>query len=107
MNIYFVCSPDRMVFAWGQTTRSYQERHKDGDWNKLRTYLRARGEDVILLAWYENVDIQDHDIHKHLKTVPGIPFPKRGEWSGYDSKIHTLESIQHLIEKKFFIEIKK
>ena len=104
MKIYFVCSPDRMVFAWGQTTRSYQERHRDGDWNKLRTYLRARGEDVILLAWYENVDIQDHDIHKHLKTVPGIPFPKRGEWSGYDSKIHTLESIQHLIEKKFFIE---
>ena len=104
MKIYFVCSPDRMVFAWGQTTRSYQERHKDGDWNKLRTYLRARGEDVILLAWYENVDIQDHDIHKHLKTVPGIPFPKRGEWSGYDSKMHTLESIQHLVEKKFFIE---
>ena len=101
MHIYFVCSPDRMVFAWGQTTRSYQERHKDGDWNKLRTYLRARGEDVILLAWYENVDIQDHDIHRHLKTVAGIPFPKRGEWSGYDSKMHTLESIQHLVEKKF------
>jgi len=104
MNIYFVCSPDRMVFAWGQTTRSYQERHKDGDWNKLRTYLRARGEDVILLAWYEDVDIQDHDIHRHLKTVAGIPFPKRGEWSGYDSNMHTLESIQHLVEKKFFIE---
>ena len=101
MHIYFVCSPDRIVFAWGQTTRSYQERHKDGDWNKLRTYLRARGEDVILLAWYENVDIQDHDIHRHLKTVAGIPFPKKGEWSGYDSKMHTLESIQHLVEKKF------
>ena len=105
MNIYFVCSPDRKVFAYGQTTRSYQERHKDTDWNKLRTYLRARGEDVILLAWYKNVNIQDHDIHKYLKNdVAGIPFPRRGEWSGYDSQMHTLESIQHLVEKEFFID---
>ena len=104
MNIYFVCSPDRKVFDYGQTKRSYSQRHKDADWNKLRTYLQARGEDLILLAWYENVDIEDYDIHRYLKTVAGIPFPKRGEWSGYNAEMHTLESIQHLVEQKFFIE---
>ena len=104
MNIYFVCSPDRKVFAYGQTKRSYSQRHRDVDWNKLRTYLRSRNEDVTLLAWYEDVDIVDHDIHRFLKTVPGIPFPLRGEWSSYDKKLYTLESIGDLVEKEFFIE---
>jgi len=105
MNIYFVCSPDRKVFAYGQTKRSYSQRHRDVDWNKLRTYLRSRNEDVTLLAWYEDIDIVDHDIHRFLKTVPGIPFPSRGEWSSYDKKIYTLESIRDLVEKdRIFLE---
>ena len=107
MNIYFVCSPDRKVFAWGQTTRSYKERHKDTDWNKLRTYLTARGEDLVLIAWYENVDIVDHDIHKFLKKTPGIPFPKRGEWSSYNEKMHSIDSIKGIVEEEFFISEKK
>ena len=107
MNIYFVCSPDRKVFAWGQTTRSYKERHKDTDLNKLRTYLTARGEDLVLIAWYENVDIVDHDIHKFLKKTPGIPFPKRGEWSSYNEKMHSIDSIKGIVEEEFFISEKK
>tara|TARA_Y100001970_G_scaffold3903_1_gene4495 strand:- start:2240 stop:4363 length:2124 start_codon:yes stop_codon:yes gene_type:complete len=107
MNIYFVCSPDRKVFAWGQTTRSYKERHKDTDWNKLRTYLTARGEDLVLIAWYENVDIVDHDIHTFLKKTPGIPFPKRGEWSSYNEKMHSIDSIKGIVEEEFFISEKK
>ena len=104
MNIYFVSSPDRKVFAWGQTTRSYKERHKDTDWNKLRTYLTARGEDLVLIGWYENVDILDHDIHRFLKKTPGVPFPKRGEWSAYDENMHSIESIQDIVQKELFIK---
>ena len=107
MNIYFVCSPNGNTFCFGQTTRTFIERHKDPDWNKLHTYLRAMGEDINLLEWYEDVDIEDHDIHRFLKTVPGIPFPSRGEWSNYDKNIHTLDSIKSLVEKKFFIKSTK
>tara|TARA_B100001564_G_C20663411_1_gene682609 strand:- start:466 stop:3516 length:3051 start_codon:yes stop_codon:yes gene_type:complete len=107
MNIYFVCSPNGNTFCFGQTTRTFIERHKDPDWNKLHTYLRAMGEDINLLEWYEDVDIEDHDIHRFLKTVPGIPFPSRGEWSNYDKNIHTLDSIKSLVEKRFFIKSTK
>lgn len=104
MNIYFVCSPDRLTFAWGQTERTYSERHKDTDWNKLRTYLRARGEDIILLEWYENVDITDHKIHSFLRKQPHIDQLKRGEWASYNQEVYTLDEIKYLVEKKFLIE---
>lgn len=101
MNIYFITSEDRKTFAWGQTQRSFEERHKDGDWAKLHNYLKARKEKLVLVAWYDNVSIVDHDIHYWLKKQPGIE--KFAEWFSYCQDIDTIESIQQKAENQFFI----
>ena len=50
MNIYLVASEDHVVFGVGQTERSFEERHKDGDWAKFHNYVKARGR-TTSLAW--------------------------------------------------------
>lgn len=99
MNIYFVTSKDQKVFAYGQTQRSFEERHKDGDWGKLNNYLKARREKLILVAWYENVDILDTEIHAWLKLQPGIE--KHAEWFYYRKDIDTIKTIQQKVEEKY------
>ena len=101
MNIYLVASEDRKVFGYGQTERSFRERHNDKDWNKFRLYLKARGEKLILIAWYENVDITDHAVHKFLEVIPGID--RFSEWFNYRQDLHTIDSIKQQVENKFFI----
>ncbi len=101
MNIYFVTDEDRSIFGYGQTERSFEERHKDGDWAKLHNYLKAKGENIILVAWYENVDIFDTEIHSWLKTQPGIE--KHAEWFNYRKDLDSIESIQQKVEQQFFI----
>ena len=56
MNIYLIASEDGKVFGVGQTTRSFEDRrHKD--YGKLGTkfhnYLIARGEELVLIGWWE------------------------------------------------------
>lgn len=101
MNIYLVASEDHKVFGYGQTERSYAERHKDTDWNKFRLYLKARREKLVLIAWYENVNIVDHDIHKFLEVKSGID--RFSEWFNYRQDLHTIDSIKQQVENKFFI----
>ena len=101
MNIYLVASEDHKVFGYGQTERSYAERHKGTDWNKFRLYLKARQEKLVLIAWYENVNIVDHDIHKFLEVKSGID--RFSEWFNYRQDLHTIDSIKQQVENKFFI----
>jgi len=101
MNIYLVTSEDRKSFAIGQTERPFKERHKDGDWAKLHYYLKSRNEKLILIAWYEDVNIVDHDIHRFIVTKPGIT--KYAEWFDYRKNLYTIESIQQIIEEQFFL----
>lgn len=101
MNIYLVTSEDRKSFAIGQTKRSFEERHIDGDWAKLHNFLKSRNEKLVLIAWYKDVDIVDHDIHKFIKTKPGII--KYAEWFDYRKNLYTIESIQQIIEEEFFL----
>ena len=68
MNIYLVSTLDGKVFGVGQTTRSFAERHKDGDWAKLHNYFKARGEELVLVGWWEDTSVLDTEIHKFLLT---------------------------------------
>jgi len=97
MNIYLITTEDNKVFGVGQTSRSYDERHKDGDWAKFHNYLKARNEKLILVGWWENVDIVDTEIHKYLLTLPNIR--KSAEWFSHKS---TIDIIKNQIEEKFF-----
>ena len=97
MNIYLIASEDYKVFGVGQTTRSFDERHHDGDWAKFHNYLKARGESLELIHWWEDVDVVDTDIHKFLKSYPGIR--KFSEWFSHST---TLDVIENIIQNKFF-----
>ena len=97
MNIYFIAIEDHKVFGIGQTTRSYEERHKDGDWAKFHNYLKARDEELHLIRWWQDVDIVDTDIHAWLKKQPGIR--KFAEWFRHGA---TLDVIENMVENQFF-----
>ena len=97
MNIYLIASEDQKVFGVGQTQRSFDERHKDGDWAKFHNYLKARGEELKLIRWWSNVDVVDHDIHAWLKKQPNIR--KFAEWFSHKT---TLDIVEKMIEDHFF-----
>ena len=97
MNIYLIASEDHKVFGVGQTTRSFEERHHDGDWAKFHNYLKARGEELHLIHWWTDVNVVDTDIHKFLKVQPGIR--KHAEWFSHST---TLDIIENLIQSEFF-----
>ena len=97
MNIYLIASEDGKVFGVGQTTRSFAERHKDGDWAKFHNYLRARGEKLVLIGWWEDTSVLDTEIHKFLLTLPNIR--KYAEWFSHKT---TLDIIKNIIAEKFF-----
>lgn len=99
MNIYLVSTQDGKVFGVGQTTRSFAERHKDGDWAKFHNYLKARGEELVLVGWWEDTSVLDTEIHKFMLTLPNIR--KFAEWFSHKT---TLDIIKHIIEEKFFSE---
>ena len=101
MNIYLIASEDHKVFGVGQTTRSFEERHKDGDWAKFHNYLKAKGEELLLIHWWEDVDIEDHEIHAWLKNQPGIR--KYAEWFSHKT---TLDVVENLIQRTFFADYK-
>jgi len=92
-----VASEDHKTFGVGQTTRSFEERHKDGDWAKFHNYLKARGEELVLLGWWEDSPYLDTEIHKFLLTLPHIR--KYAEWFSHKT---TLDIIKNIIEEKFF-----
>tara|TARA_R110002012_G_scaffold321698_1_gene550812 strand:- start:4004 stop:6106 length:2103 start_codon:yes stop_codon:yes gene_type:complete len=103
MNIYMIASEDYKVFGVGQTTRSYQERHKDGDWSKFHNYLSARGEDLLLIGWWEDVNVVDHEIHRWLNKQPGVR--KHAEWFSYTQSKMTIEMVKGMIAEEFFPEV--
>ena len=92
-----IATQDHKVFGVGQTTRSFEDRHKDGDWAKFHNYLKARDEELELIGWWPDVDVVDHDIHRFLVNQPNIR--KYAEWFKYKS---TLDIIKHQIEEEFF-----
>ena len=67
-----IATEDFKVFALGQTTRSLEERHKDGDWSKFHNFCKAYSLKLIVIGWWENTNILDTDIHKWLKKQPTI-----------------------------------
>ena len=97
MNIYFIASEDHKTFGVGQTERTFEERHKDGDWAKFHNYLKARGEKLVLLGWWKDTTVLDTEIHKFLLTLPHIR--KYAEWFSHKT---TLDIIKHIIAEKFF-----
>jgi hypothetical protein len=99
MNIYLIASEDHKTFGVGQTTRPFAERHKDGDWAKFHNYLKARGEKLVLLGWWEDSSYLDTEIHKFLLTLPHIR--KYAEWFSHKT---TLDIIKNIINEKFFTE---
>lgn len=99
MNIYLVTTEDGKVFGVGQTERSFEERHKDGDWAKFHNYLKSRGEKLVLMGWWENVTVLDTEIHKFLRTLPHIR--KYAEWFTHKT---TVDIIKNTIEEEFFTE---
>lgn len=105
MNFYFIASEDFKVFGIGQTTRSFKERHKDPDWAKLHNYLKARGEKVIIIGWWEGVEgITDYgDLHPWVVQQPTVK--KHAEWFSHDNQ--DLYILKHKLEKQFFSGIKK
>ena len=97
MNIYLIASEDHKVFGVGQTERTFKERHKDGDWAKFHNYLKARGEKLVLLGWWEGSAYLDTEIHEYLKKLPNIR--KYAEWFSHKT---TLDIIKNIITEKFF-----
>ena len=97
MNIYLIASEDHKVFGVGQTERTFEERHKDGDWAKFHNYLKARGEKLVLLGWWEGSSYLDTEIHEYLKKLPNIR--KYAEWFSHKT---TLDIIKNIITEKFF-----
>ena len=97
MNIYLVSTQDGKVFGVGQTSRTFAERHKDGDWAKFHNYLKARGEELILIGWWEDTTVLDTEIHKFLLTLPNIR--KYAEWFSHKT---TIDIIKNIISEKFF-----
>ena len=97
MNIYLIASEDHKVFGVGQTERTFEERHKDGDWAKFHNYLKARGEKLVLLGWWEDTSVLDTEIHEYLKKLPNIR--KYAEWFSHKT---TLDIIKDIIAEKFF-----
>ncbi|AIX42271.1 hypothetical protein Syn7803C16_52 [Synechococcus phage ACG-2014f] len=97
MNIYMVTTTEGKVFGVGQTKRSYDERHRDGDWAKFHNYLKATGGEMVLVHWWEDVPVVDTDIHKFLKKQAGIR--KYAEWFSYKGN---LDIIENLIQNEFF-----
>lgn len=97
MNIYLISTQDGKVFGVGQTTRSFEERHKDGDWSKFHNYLKAREEELVLVGWWEDTSVLDTEIHTYLKTLPNVR--KYAEWFSHKT---TLDIIKNIITEKFF-----
>ena len=75
----------------------FEDRHKDGDWAKFHNYLKARGEQLVQIRWWQDVDVVDTDIHKFLKKLPGIR--KYAEWFSHNT---TLDIIGNVIQQEFF-----
>lgn len=96
-NLYMLASEDLKVFCFGQTERSLEERHKDGDWAKFHNYLKAREEKLIVIGWWEGVPVLDTWVHDWLKIQPTIR--KYYEWFSHQVDLYILAN---RIEKKFF-----
>lgn len=109
MNIYAIASEDYKVFCVGQTTRTFEERHKDGDWAKFHNYVKARHEKIVPIGWWEDTKVLDTEIHKFLSTLPNIR--KYAEWFSFNTTKDTeknerkLKIIKNEIVEKFFTTI--
>jgi len=96
-NLYMLASEDFKVFCFGMTERPLEERHKDGDWAKFHNYLKARGEKLIVIGWWEGVSVLDTWVHDWLKKQPTIQ--KFAEWFSHKVDLYILAN---RIEKEFF-----
>jgi superfamily II DNA or RNA helicase len=101
-NLYMLASEDLKVFCFGMTERPLEERHKDGDWAKFHNYLKARGEKLIVIGWWEGVSVLDTWVHDWLKKQPTIQ--KFAEWFSHKVDLYILAN---RIEKEFFPETPK
>jgi len=104
-------------FGFGETTRSYEKRHKDGDHGKANQVIDVYdGERLKLKVWEDqstrpdgDLDIghQDHVVHAWLKKdVPGVKEIGR-ETFEVDENIISVAMVAQMIEEKFFSGAKK
>ena len=104
-------------FGFGETTRSYEKRHKDGDYGKANQVIDVYDGERIPLRVWENqstrpdgdLDIshQDHVVHDFLKKdIPGVTAIGR-ETFEVDENIISVPMVVQMIHEKFFSGAKK
>jgi len=104
-------------FGFGETTRSYDKRHKDGDYGKANQVIDVYDGERIQLGYWEdqstrsdgelNINHQDHVVHAWLaKDIPGVT--KIGsETFEVNEDIVSVDVVVQMIEEKWFSGAKK
>lgn len=89
-------------FNLGETTRKYEDRHKDGDYGKANQLASALDTKYINLGWWTDFNGRDHDIHKWLKTLPHIKAIGQETFRFNKNSGLTLDIVKNMIEQEFF-----
>jgi hypothetical protein len=90
------------AFNVGETERTYDNRHSDGDYGKAKQVLNALDSQYIQKAWWENVNVRDRQIHKFLKQLPHLEQVGQETFKFNEESGLTLDIIVDMIEKEFF-----
>jgi hypothetical protein len=95
------------AFNVGETERTYDNRHSDGDYGKAKQVLNVLDSQYVQKAWWENVDVRDRQIHKFLKQLPHLEQVGQETFKFNKESGLTLDIIVNMIEKEFFSTISK
>jgi len=90
------------AFNLGMTKGAYEDRHKKGDYGKANQVFSVFDSKSYQFAWWENVELVDHDIHKWLKKLPYITSVGRETFKFPKNCGLTLEIIRDMIHQEFF-----
>lgn len=99
-------------FNLGETTRSYKQRHSDGDYGKAKQILTVFNSEFVNHGYWEDqstrrdkdLDIghQDHVIHAWLKKeLPGMTQIGR-ETFEFDESIYSMDMVVQMVEERWF-----
>ena len=97
MNIYLIASEDGKVLALVKLPVHLQSDTRTETGAKFHNYLKARGEELVLIGWWEDTSVLDTEIHKFLLTLPNIR-----KYAERFSHKTTLDIIKNIIAEKFF-----
>jgi len=92
------------VVNLGETTRSYKDRHKDGDYGKANQLATALDTEYVNIGYWSDFDGRDHDIHKWLKKQPHIKAIGKETFRFNKNSGLTLDIVKNMIEKEFFTD---